>query len=451
MPGDDARLDAILEVLVSYALQDFSPRIDVSERGDVVDAIATGINLLGEELHGEIVSRHELEAAYARLQETQSQLLIAEKFAAIGQLATGVAHELNNPATWVLLGLETVRQDLERVQAALGPDAAAVASELASIDRTLADVRAGMERMRTVVDDLRTLAPRAAAEQTDVDLDEVVRLTCRLARPTYASVARLDLQLGGVPPIAMDRARLGQLVANLLTNAAHAVADGSANHQIIVTTRAEGAEVLLAVEDSGPGIPDELRDRVFDPYFTTKPAAVGMGLGLAIVRRIVVDHGGRAAVERSALGGARVEVRFPARPRVPPEAVPVPARTSAPSRRGRVLVIDDEELLLRALAQALGDQHEVVTAYGGGAALELLARDRDFDLVVCDLQMPGVDGIAVHEALESAEPVLASKLVMMSGGAVTARAREFLESGSVRVIRKPIDIAQLLAIASPPA
>jgi two-component system cell cycle sensor histidine kinase/response regulator CckA len=451
MHADDVRLDAILEVLVSYALQNFAPRVDVSERQDVVDAIATGINLLGEELHGEIASRHELESAYARLLETQAQLLVAERFAAIGQLATDVAHELNNPATWVLLGLDTVRRDLERVQTALGPDASALVNQLACIDSTLADVRAGMERMCTVVNDLRTLAPTAAAEQIDVDLDDVVRLTCRLARPTYASVAQLVLDLGDVPPISVDRARVGQLVANLLTNAAHAIADGKANHQIVVTTRVEGDEVLLAVEDSGPGIPDELRDRVFEPFFTTKPADVGMGLGLSIVRKIVADHGGRATVQRSRLGGARVEVRLPAQPRAKPATTPVLLGTSAASRRARVLIIDDEELLLRALARSLEDHHEVVTAYGGDAALELLARDRDFDLVVCDLQMPGVDGIAVHDALARASPSLVGKLVMMSGGAVTPRARQFIESACVRVIRKPIDIAQLLAIASPSA
>lgn len=448
MTADDDRLDAILAALISFARRDFSPRIHVSERRDVIDAIATGINMLAEELDGEIASRHELESAYARLQATQAQLLVAEKFAAIGQLATGVAHELNNPATWVLLGLDAARRDLQRVQKKHAADASALVTTLAEIDRTLADVRAGMERMRTVVDDLRTLSPTAVTERTEVDLDEVVRVTCRLARPTYASVARLVLDLGGVPPILVDRARLGQLVANLLTNAAYAVADGSADHQIAVTTRAEGDHVLLTVEDSGLGIPDELRDQVFDPYFTTKPAEVGMGLGLAIVRRIVEDHGGRATVERSRLGGARVEVRLPAQSARHVETEPAAHHASTAARRARILIIDDEPLLLRALTRALADEHDVVTAHGGNEGLELLARDRGFDLVVCDLQMPTVDGIAVHDALASTAPELLAKLVMMSGGAVTARALTFIESTSVRVIRKPVDIDDLLALVA---
>lgn len=448
MTADNDRLDAILAALISYARHDFSPRIDVADRRDLIDAIATGINMLAEELDGEIASRHELESAYARLQATQAQLLVAEKFAAIGQLATGVAHELNNPATWVLLGLDAARRDLQRIPAMHGADPAALAAALADIDRTLADVRAGMDRMRTVVDDLRTLAPTAVTQPTEVDLDEVVRVTCRLARPTYASVARLVLDLGGVPPIVVDRARLGQLVTNLLTNAAYAVADGSANHEIAVTTRAEGNHVLLVVEDSGPGISDDLRDRVFDPYFTTKPADVGMGLGLAIVRRIVEDHGGRAAVERSRLGGARIEVRLPARGNrvAEGELSAQPARTLA--RRARILIIDDEPLLLRALAAALGDEHDIVTAQGGKEGLELLADDRNFDVVVCDLQMPDVDGIAVHDALARTAPELVARLVMMSGGAVSARALRFVESAAVPVIRKPLEIAELLALVS---
>ncbi len=448
MTADSDRLDAILAALISYARRDFSPRIDVTERRDLIDAIATGINMLAEELDGEIASRHELEAAYARLRATQSQLLVAEKFAAIGQLATGVAHELNNPATWVLLGLDAARRELQRLQTMQNADPAALAATLADIDHTLADVRAGMDRMRTVVDDLRTLSPTAVTERTEVDLDEVVRMTCRLARPTYASVARLVLDLGGVPPIVVDRARLGQLVTNLLTNAAYAVADGSANHEIAVTTRAEHDHVLLVVEDSGPGIPDDLRDRVFDPSFTTKPAEVGTGLGLAIVRRIVEDHGGRATVERSRLGGARIEVRLPAGGNrlADGDAAAQPADTAA--RRTRILIIDDEPLLLRALAQALSDEHDVVTAHGGKEGLELLTADRNFDLVLCDLQMPGVDGIAVHDALASTAPELRAKLVMMSGGAVTARALRFVESAAVRVVRKPIDIGELLALVS---
>ncbi|MBA3392617.1 MAG: response regulator [Deltaproteobacteria bacterium] len=451
----DDRLDAILEVLMSYARQDFSPRLAVSERRDEVDAIATGINLLAEELDGEVASRRELESAYDRLKTTQAQLGVAEKFAAIGQLANGVAHELNNPAAWVLLGVDAARRRLAHVRGLLGsdgPGAARVAAELAVIDDALTDAHAGMERMRAVINDLRTLSRADAEVPVELDLDEVVRSACQLARPAYLSVARLVLDLGSVPPIIGDRGRLGQLVTNLVINAAYAVADSSNEHEIAVTTRADGDDVVLAVEDSGPGIPEELLERVFEPYFTTKPSEVGTGLGLALVRKIAESHGGTARISRGTRRGARVEVRIPrARcetPAPPPASPQSVVRVGA--RKNRVLIVDDEPMLLRALASAIGDSHDVVTALGGQAGIELLAKDRAFDLVLCDLQMPGVDGVAIYESLASSAPALLPRFVVMSGGAVTSRAAQFLDKVRPCMLDKPIDIDQVLAVAADP-
>ncbi|NVB80965.1 MAG: response regulator [Kofleriaceae bacterium] len=438
---DEARFDAILEVLMSYARQDFRPRIAISEHRDVIDAIATGINLLAEELDGEVASRKELESAYARLQATQAQLMVAEKFAAVGQLANGVAHELNNPASWVLLGVDSARRRLAQLQA--GADAK-LAGELAAIERSLADVHAGMERMRTVIGDLRTLSRVDGDKPVEVDLDELVRASCQLARPAYLGVARIVLDLGGVPPIVGDRARLGQVVTNLVVNAAYAVAERKGEQEIVVSTRATPEHVVLAVEDTGPGISDELRERVFEPYFTTKPAEVGTGLGLALVREIAERHGGGARAMRGSRGGARIEVALaygrPLRPTPPPPSEP-------PGNRARLLVIDDEPMLLRSLAQTISDDHDVVTALGGQAALDILAEDRAFDLVICDLQMPSVDGVAVYESLAATAPRLAERLVVMSGGVVTPRATEFMARVKPRVIGKPIDLDELLELA----
>ncbi|HEU0030332.1 MAG TPA: ATP-binding protein [Kofleriaceae bacterium] len=443
----DDRFDAILEVLMSYARQDFSPRLAVSERRDELDAIATGINLLAEELDGEVASRRELEHALANLRATQAELVIAEKFAAVGQLANGVAHELNNPAAWVLLGLEAARRQLAMVRARV---AAEPARELADIDDMLADVQVGMERMRAVIGDLRTLSRTETTDPVELDLDDIVRSACQLARPAYQSVARLVLELGGVPPIIGDRGRLGQLVTNLVINAAYAVAEGGTGHEIRVSTAAEPEHVVLVVEDSGPGIPDELVERVFEPYFTTKPADVGTGLGLALVRKIAEHHGGTARVLRGSRGGARVEVRLPCERRPPPERASAAGSVRVEPRdggRARVLIIDDEPLLLRSLARAVALEHDVVTALGGRAALELLASDHAFDLVICDLQMPNVDGVAIHEALSATAPGLLPRLVVMTGGAVTPRAAQFVEQTRPRLIGKPIDIDDVLALA----
>ncbi|MDB5557014.1 MAG: Sensory box histidine kinase/response regulator [Rhizobium sp.] len=442
-------LDEILRALMAYARQDFSLRIPVSERGDEIDAIATGINLLAEELDGEVASRRELEAAYAKVQATQAQLVIAEKYAAIGQLANGVAHELNNPASWVLLGLDHSRKKLAEARA-LASGNAVLRELLAGIDSTLTDVHAGMERIRTVIGDLRTLSRVDSDLHSVVDLNEIVRATCQLAQPAYRGVASLELRLGHVPPLLGDRVRLGQLITNLLVNAAHAVGDGGSNHQIAVVTETDGTHVTLAVEDSGPGIPAELHEHVFDPYFTTKPSEIGTGLGLALVRKIADRHGGAARIARGTLAGARVEVRFPIVDDLPEDAtVTVVDRALARAQgRSRILVIDDEPMLLRSLVSTIGDEHDVVTALGGQRGLELLARDQAFRLIVCDLQMPYVDGMSIHDAIKRDHPALLPCLVFMSGGAVTPRATQFLERERPRVIGKPIDIEELLELAA---
>lgn len=501
--GNDSRLDEIVEVLMAYARQDFSPRLEVSERLDDIDAIATGINMLAEELHGEVASRRDLEAALASLKSAQDQLVMAEKLAAIGQLASGVAHELNNPSTWVLLGLELVQRRLSTLRATAATGRVITAADLddalKTIDESLVDVRAGFERMRSVIADLGMLSRTEASRTAVVDLDDVVRSACQLARPAYHSVARLTLDLRGTPPLVGDRAHLGQIVTNLVVNAAHALSEGPMNrNEIVVSTRVEGSHAVLVVEDNGPGIPEALRERVFEPYFTTKPADVGTGLGLVLTRRIAERHGGSVHVVDGIRGGACIEVRLPLTPsattdgsRISPMAIarpvsptahgpislpahapmsppadsPTPhapmSRTAQPPTaltpepraaalnrawQPRVLFIDDEPLLLKSIAEMLDSEVDLVTALGGDAALELLGRDRNFDLVICDLQMPRTDGAAIHAALETTAPELVSRLVIMSGGAVTARARQFLERVRPRLLPKPLAIDDALAL-----
>ncbi len=444
------QLDDILEALMAYARQDFSPRVHVSERRDLIDAIATGINLLAEELDGEVASRRELEAAYARLQTTQAQLVIAEKFAAVGQLASGVAHELNNPATWVLLGLQGMERRISRART-MATNNPPLLDEICAIERTLTDSLAGLERMRDVIADLRTLSHVDRDVLAPLALEQVVRSACNLARPAYQHVAELVLDLESVPPVLGEAGRIGQLVTNLVVNAAHAVADRPGPQQIIVSTRVEASgDVLLAVEDTGPGIAEELYERVFDPYFSTKTSDVGSGLGLAIVRDIAGRHGGTARITRSAAGGARVEVRLRRASGVVAAIVPTAAAPHRTGQRARVLLVDDEPMLLRSMQEAVRDEHDVVIAHGGRAALDLLESDQRFDLVVCDLQMPNVDGVAVYETLSLRCPELVRRFVVMTGGAVTPRAASFLQREKPRLLTKPIDLDELLELAARP-
>jgi two-component system, NtrC family, sensor kinase len=445
--GDD-RLELILEVLLALARQDFKARAPVGPGLDVVDAIATGINLLAEELDGEVTSRREVENAYEALKRTQAQLVHAGKLAAIGEISSGVAHEINNPAGWVLLSLAVAEREVKAARSAVSslnftPDE--LRALLGKADSALADAREGMERISMVAGDLRTFARMDGERLEALDLNEVVRVSCRIAGPAYRSRARLQLDLAHLPAVTGNRGRLGQVVMNLVVNAAQAVPENDAERQQIeVSTRISEGRALLCVEDSGLGIALELRERVFEPFFTTKPSHVGTGLGLSLVREIVRAHAGEVRIGESRLGGARIEVALPLSA---DENEPVTGRgpSSAPGQeaRLRVLIVDDELMLLRALRNYLSSSVDVVLADGGQQALELLARDAAFDLVLCDVHMPGVDGVAVYEHLRQSRPELIERFVFLTGGALTPRAREFLDRARPRLVHKPVEAEAL--------
>jgi signal transduction histidine kinase len=448
----DPRLDKIMEVLLAFARKDFTQRAPVSDELDTVDAIATGLNMLAEELTGAIKSQRELEVAYRGLQQAQARLVHAGKLVAIGQLASGVAHEINNPAGWVLLSMTALTQQLaDLAQAVERPGASAeavregVLRKLPEMRAALADAAEGLDRIRSVTGDLRTFSRADGDEVEPVPLAELVGSAVRLARPTLRHRAQVTVQVAPELAVLGNRGRLGQVVTNLLVNAAQAVNETSRpDEQIRIEGHAVGGQAVLVVEDSGPGVRVDLRERIFEPFFTTKPAEAGTGLGLSLVAEIVQRHGGTVRVGESRWGGARFEVLLPrvSLPR-PLEVAP----PSAPStRRGRVLMVDDEPRLLRSYGLLLGGEHEVVLAHGGREALALLERDGRFDLILCDLQMPEVDGVAVYERLAATAPEVAARIVFATGGVYQPRVRDFLARTALPVLQKPLAVDALFEL-----
>lgn len=451
----DLRLELILEALLAIARQDFKARAPVGKGLDVVDAIATGINLLAEELDGEVTSRKEVEHAYDVLKRTQAQLVHAGKLAAIGEISSGVAHEINSPAGWVLLSLAVAEREVKAARTAVSAldfTPHELNQLLGRVDSALADAREGLERISIVAGDLRTFARMDGEQLEPLDLNDVVRVSCRIAGPAYRSRARLHLDLAQLPAVTGNRGRLGQVVMNLVVNAAQAVPDNDAERQQIeVSTRLDGQRALLVVEDSGPGIDAALRERVFEPFFTTKPMHVGTGLGLSLVREIVRAHSGEIVVAVSRFGGARIEVALPlSEDDVAPVTGRSPESAPQPEQRLRVLIVDDELMLLKALRNFLSTSVDVVLADGGQEALSLLEHDANFDLVLCDVHMPGVDGVGVYEAVHDRRPELIERFVFLTGGALTLRAREFLARARPRLVHKPVQaeaLAGLLELA----
>jgi signal transduction histidine kinase/CheY-like chemotaxis protein len=433
-------------MLLALARLDFSHRISVGEAGDTLDAIAVGINMLGEELEDTAASRRELEAAYRALQETQAQLIHAGKLAAIGQLAGGVAHEINNPASYVAMGHAVLARQVKRLRGLLGEAGIVdgkrreIASLLSSMESALGDASEGMQRIRAVVRDLRTFSRMDDEAMDAVSLSEVVLAACNLARHEIRYRAALVMELDDVPPVRGNRGRLGQVLMNLLVNAAQALPEGSEDeHHIRVATRRDGGRAVLLVEDSGSGVPEHLRTRIFEPFFTTKPAEIGTGLGLSLVAEIIRRHEGTIEVGVGQYGGARFEIGLPLFETGGQSLAAEPESTEPPpSERARILLIDDDTMLLRSVRSLLEPEHEVVTALGGADGLMILSQDKDFDVVLCDLLMPKVDGVAVLSVLERTAPQLAERVVFCSGGAVTRRSKAFLARMKNRIIEKPL-------------
>jgi CheY-like chemotaxis protein len=231
---------------------------------------------------------------------------------------------------------------------------------------------------------------------------------------------------------------------NLIVNAVQAIPDGNYERNSIgVTTGIEGDYVVITVSDTGTGIPVEVQRRVFTPFFTTKPAGVGTGLGLAISHRIISGLGGSLDFTTELGKGTTFRVRLPVAPvNLPPVTQKLPM-ASTPTRRGRVLVIDDEDSLVQAIRRYLSQEHEVDGVTSARTAIEMLTRGMRYDAIVCDLMMPQITGMDVHAAVVKLDPALAERMVFVTGGAFTESAREFLDNIPNQRIEKPFDLKTL--------
>ncbi len=244
-----------------------------------------------------------------------------------------------------------------------------------------------------------------------------------------------------------NESRIGQVILNLIVNAAQAMPEGHADrNEICLTTRtSDDGRAVIEVSDTGSGITEENLVRIFDPFFTTKPVGVGTGLGLSICHRIVSELGGQIAVESRVGKGTLFRVTLPAA-----TAKATPARVlSAPpmaSGRARVLVVDDEVALGRALQRSLSAHHDVIALTSGGEALLRIAAGERFDVILSDLMMPEVSGMEMHGRLQSLAPDQAERMIFVTGGAFTPAAREFLDGVPNPRVDKPIELTNLLAI-----
>jgi signal transduction histidine kinase len=281
-----------------------------------------------EDLEGAVRARtHELEHANRRLVEEigrresmAAELRLKHKLEAIGRLAAGVAHEINNPTQWADLSLKYVRKHLPPLMAAArgGPPVADIDEEQREILDALDDMDEGLGRITRIVQSMKQLSHPGRGELAPVDLNQTLQAALTVCRGEYAQVAEVCAELGEVPPVLGNAADLGQAFVNLITNAADAIRETVATTRVlgrlaVRTYVDDGGAVVAAIQDSGGGIPATIRERIFEPFFTTKDVGHGTGQGLAIARSIVVDkHGGDLSFETADGQGTTFLVRLPA-------------------------------------------------------------------------------------------------------------------------------------------
>jgi len=382
--------------------------------------------------------------------ELQARVLLSDRMASVGTLAAGVAHEINNPLTYVIGNVELAERRLLGLQQRVvdrDPDSAAIRQQLGRVQELLGDVMEGGLRIRDIVTKLRTLTRADEEEQRLVDLRQVADSAINITWHEMKHRARLTRDYGEVRPVRGNTARLGQVLVNLLVNAAHAIQEGHADqNEIRIRIGMDGPDrIAVAVSDTGCGIAPDVIGRIFDPFFTTKAIGVGTGLGLSICHNIVSDAGGRIEVDTCVGKGTTFRVVLPTgevATTAPAAEPPHPASR----RRGRILVVDDEPKVAALFERALEAEHDVEVSTSGRDALARTAAGAPFDLILCDLMMPEMTGMELHAELERIAPALASRMIFITGGAFTTSAREFLERSHNPTLEKPFGNEELLAL-----
>ena len=353
----------------------------------------------------------------------EAQLLLAGRVPSMGTLAAGVAHEINNPLAFVDANVAFALDELRRT---------GVASP--AVIEALDESRHGTLRVRDIVRDLKKLSRADGPDDASLDVREVLRSSVSLARNELKQRARVTVSLGDVPLVTGSARRLGQVFLNLILNAAQSLEPGAADrNEIRISCRAiDGDRVAVDVEDTGCGIAPEILPRIFEPFFTTKPVGVGTGLGLSICHGIVKALGGEIQVESRLGAGSRFRVllRVGAHARSERPARPERRAADAAAPRGRVLVVDDEPMVGRAVARILRHQHDVEVVSSARDALARLRADPSYDVILCDVMMPELTGIDVYRRRSAMAPPFDHRMVFLTGGAFTPRAHAL--AGTIR-------------------
>jgi CheY-like chemotaxis protein/anti-sigma regulatory factor (Ser/Thr protein kinase) len=364
----------------------------------------------------------------------------------IGTLAAGVAHEINNPLAYIATNLELLAAELPNLRLTNSSRLTDV-----MLQRLVSDAREGVGRVNAIVRDLRSLSRPEEQKHGPVDVTAVLTSSLKMANNEIRHRARVFQDYEpDLPPVEGDPSKLGQVVINLLLNAAQAIVDGDADQneiRIRATTTDDGRRVKIDIGDAGTGIPSAIIGRIFDPFFTTKEPGSGTGLGLAISHQIVRSMGGDITVDSKAGVGSTFSLVLPVADGETREQAR--ERRSVPRFTRRVLIVDDEAAVGRSLQMLLAPETDVVAVLSADDALAQLDAGDSFDAILCDLMMPHNSGMQLYEQITLSRPEYLSRIIFMTGGAFTPQARAFLAKLDRPHLEKPFSEQELRdAIAS---
>ncbi len=366
------------------------------------------------------------------------QMLQAEKMAALGQTISGVAHELNNPLATILSWSERLAERNVDEKTKQG----------------LEVILGEAERAARIVRNLLTFARKRQTTRAMVDLNQVVRetLALRAYEQKVSNIQVVEALSAGLPEVFVDGHQIKQVLLNLIINAEQACLGAKGHGTIVVRTLhdTDRGSAVLEVNDDGPGIPEERQGKVFDPFFTTKEVGQGTGLGLTVAYAIAREHGGRIWLESHRGQGTSFFVELPVSGQHlnPPAARAAQQPISLEAFKGlRVLVVEDEPALAQAVAEALSDAGFKVECAGDGEEGLTRLTEANYDLIVCDLKMPRIDGMQFYRAMAAATPALARRVIFVTGDVAGTDAERFLEETGCRWLSKPFRLGDLLRSA----
>lgn len=398
-----------------------------------------------------IIERGELEQAVARLNDTQEQLVQMEKMASVGLLTAGIAHEINNPLAFVLPNFQQLEEWIECQRTGIQHESI---RHMEDVKRLVSECRRGLDRIVRIIKQLRIFSHPSQQDLTPLELGPIVRSVFALVDQELHGRVSLVLDSEEIFKVRANEDQLRQILLNLIINSAHSIPPSRMDGKILVHFEPQGSYVIIQVTDNGCGIPAENLRRVFDPFFTTKPVGQGTGMGLAIVRDLITKMGGSIVLESKVDQGTCASLTLPAwsdpqvmcslPPVKQPPTQPLMDQTIEKSQRISIVIIEDEISLLLPMRKMLAKEYDVLTFSDSLEGLRCLMDREPPDVIICDLNMPVMNGLELWRTVTAAKPYLAERFLFFTGGD-SENLLGANQEATHRVLEKPVSRSELVA------